>query len=336
MDKINLANWDQLFGKAEQQIVFASDRYTDFRFQFEEAGLAKGSIHAVSTPGMQLTEFRLDAGQPFQLVDEAPRASAESVFILEGNAASRFHNIDGSVRLAKGFHNLQYNPEFTGHHAINAPVFHALTIIYDITFLQGLLQGDDTRVADRIANAIGGAKTFLADKQAMACRPGIADVISAIRQCRFTGTTRYLFLESKMLELLALQLDQAAQLPPTTNSQQWSVADRERLHAVKQFVENAYLEDFSLKELTYKFGLNEFKLKKGYKELFQTTVFGHLHQLRMQKARVLLQEDGMNVSEAAFFIGYNNVSSFCTEFKKRFGYTPGKSTMKEKTLKAVT
>jgi AraC-like DNA-binding protein len=32
----------------------------------------------------------------------------------------------------------------------------------------------------------------------------------------------------------------------------------------------------------------------------------------------------MNVSEAGFFIGYDNVSSFCAAFKQRFGYSPGK------------
>ncbi|GAB3499929.1 hypothetical protein GCM10027341_24230 [Spirosoma knui] len=65
-------------------------------------------------------------------------------------------------------------------------------------------------------------------------------------------------------------------------------------------------------------------MKKGYKELFNTTVFGHIHQLRMQKARQLLAEKVMNVSETADYIGYSNVSSFSAEFKKRFGYSPSR------------
>jgi AraC family transcriptional regulator, transcriptional activator of the genes for pyochelin and ferripyochelin receptors len=42
----------------------------------------------------------------------------------------------------------------------------------------------------------------------------------------------------------------------------------------------------------------------------------------MQKARELLMEKQMTVSEVAYFIGYNNIGSFSAEFKKRFGYTP--------------
>ena len=124
------------------------------------------------------------------------------------------------------------------------------------------------------------------------------------------------------MELFALQMEQLQALRRTRPDDKWNRLDREKLFAVKEFIETAYLEPLTLKELSYKFGLNEFKLKKGYKEFFQTTVFGHVHHLRMQKAKALLKEQGMNVSDVAFFVGYDNVSSFSTEFKKRFGCSP--------------
>ncbi len=190
-------------------------------------------------------------------------------------------------------------------------------------FLKQLLQNDDSSIIGQLANCVYGQKTFIATCKALPFQGRVAEVISSIKQCPFSGVTRYLFLESKMMELFVLQMQQV-QTAADCKEDQFSSVDNEKLHAVKNYIENAYLEAFSLKDLTYKFGLNEFKLKKGYKQLFQTTVFGHVHQLRMHKAKKLLQEKAMNVSEAAFFIGYDNVSSFCTEFKKRFGCTPGK------------
>jgi AraC family transcriptional activator of pyochelin receptor len=323
MDKINLANWDQIFGKAEQRIVFASDRYTDSQFHFEEPELAAGSIKSLTTPDMQLTEFYMQAGQPFQLIDDSPKEAAESVFVLNGSSQSQFHNHSSTLSFNKGQHNLQYNREFTGSHIISTPCFHALTITYAPNFLKGLLQSDDPAI-ERLANCVHGAKTWLASHHALSCNERIASVIEEISTCRFTGMIRYLFLESKMMELFVLQMEQAQAVAEGKVNDHWSVADRKKLYAVKDYIENAYLEEFSLKELTYKFNLNEFKLKKGYKQLFETTVFGHVHQLRMKKAQTLLQNKAMNVSEAALFIGYNNVSSFCTEFKRRFGYSPGK------------
>jgi AraC family transcriptional regulator, transcriptional activator of the genes for pyochelin and ferripyochelin receptors len=99
-------------------------------------------------------------------------------------------------------------------------------------------------------------------------------------------------------------------------------ADFEKLFALRDFVENNYLEPLSLAGLCKMFSLNEFKLKKGYKELFHTTVFGHINALRMDKAREFLLHRQMSISEIADFIGYKNIGSFSAEFKRRFGFPP--------------
>lgn len=324
MDKINLGNWTEIFAKTEQQVVFSSERYTDLHFRFEEPGLTSGFVKSVITPGMQLNEFFLDAGHPIQLFDEEAKETAESVFVLNGESESSFYNLSSPLGLKKSHHNFQYNQHFGGKHIISSSGFHALTITYDLNFLKQLLQNDTHSTIVHLGDCIYSQKAYLANSKALAFQGRLTEVIGSMRQCSFTGVTRYLFFESKMMELFVLQMQQVQAIAGFKYDQCWSTIDKEKLYAVKDYIENNYLEEFSLKDLTYKFGLNEFKLKKGYKEIFQTTVFGHIHQLRMQKAKILLQQKAMNVSEASFFIGYNNVSSFCTEFKKRFGCTPGK------------
>ena len=101
MDKIHLAGWDRIFGKTQQQLVFANDHYSDLRLSFEEEGLMSGTIHHVATPGMQLVELSVNSGKSFQLVDEEEKESAESVFVLEGSAHSQFHNLEHSLQLNK-------------------------------------------------------------------------------------------------------------------------------------------------------------------------------------------------------------------------------------------
>jgi AraC-like DNA-binding protein len=324
MDKINSANWNDVFQRTEQHLVFASERYSDIHFRFEEPGLASGFIKSVSTPGMRLTEFSMSAGKPFQLVDSKMSETAESVFVLNGGAQSNFHNMSSSLQFGKNHHNFQYNNDFGGEHLIDASGFHALTITYEMDFLQQLFQTDDNSMLGQLANNIQAKKTYVASNKTLHCSGRIAEVITNINQCPFNGVTRYLFLESKMMELFVLQMQQAQAAMDKKDEDCWTSEDRDKLYALRAYIENAYLDEFSLKDLTYKFALNEFKLKKGYKQFFGTTVFGHVHQLRMQKAKSLLEEKTMNVSGAAFFIGYNNVSSFCTEFRKRFGYSPGK------------
>jgi AraC-like DNA-binding protein len=64
------------------------------------------------------------------------------------------------------------------------------------------------------------------------------------------------------------------------------------------------------------------KLKKGYKYFFQTTVFGDIHRRRMQLAKELLREGMMNVTEVAYHIGYNNLSSFFPCVQERIRVNP--------------
>ena len=44
---------------------------------------------------------------------------------------------------------------------------------------------------------------------------------------------------------------------------------------------------------------NEFKLKKGFRECFNTTVFGYLREKRMERAGELLQQNKSSVIEVA-------------------------------------
>jgi len=79
-----------------------------------------------------------------------------------------------------------------------------------------------------------------------------------------------------------------------------------------------------LKKLAKLVGTNEVKLKIGFKEIFGTTVYGFVMKERMNWAKMLLESGRCNVSEAAWTIGYTNVSHFITCFTKHFAVTPGK------------
>ncbi len=322
MDTINIHALENHFGNTRQTIHYAGERYTEMEMTFDEPGQGSGSIRSVITPGMQLSEFYVHTGKPVILADTQSLESAESAFILSGDIESRFNNTKDPILFGNRQHNLQYNTDFSGEHIIHSDEFQAITISYAPDYLDELLHAGTSVPLDALRRSLEKKQRFLALPRGMQCSHEINSILHSIRHCRFQGLTRYLFMESNMMELFVLQVEQlhANQLEKAAGN--WQAADRDRFFAVKEYLEQAYLEPLTLKEITSRFGLNEFKLKKGYKQLFQTTVFGHVHQLRMQKARQLLQEKEMNVSETAFFIGYNNVSSFSAEFKKRFGYNP--------------
>ena len=111
---------------------------------------------------------------------------------------------------------------------------------------------------------------------------------------------------------------------PSKNGNEPCLRDQDvyALESVAAFLENNLDSEHSLQSLSRKFYLNEFKLKKGFKARFQTTVFGYLRQKRMEYARKLLNDDKGSVLEIATRVGYTNPSHFSRAFRETFGMNP--------------
>ena len=144
-------------------------------------------------------------------------------------------------------------------------------------------------------------------------------IIKEMMDCPYQGGIRQLFLEGKVLELLSLQMDSFNH--SIVNSKINSY-DAEALFYARKIIEKNYNDPISLKELALTVGINEFKLKKGFKLMFGTTVHAYLIDKRMENALLLIQE-GFQVWEVCELTGYKSISHFIQVFKKKFGYTPG-------------
>ena len=81
-------------------------------------------------------------------------------------------------------------------------------------------------------------------------------------------------------------------------------------------------EPITIKELSRKVGTNECYLKKGFKEMFGTTIFDFYQTQRMEHAKYLLYEKGLSVTEVSAMLGYSSISHFSTAFKKHTGLKP--------------
>ncbi|SEN44436.1 AraC-type DNA-binding protein [Mucilaginibacter gossypiicola] len=134
-----------------------------------------------------------------------------------------------------------------------------------------------------------------------------------------TPYLKRLLLEAGIVDLL-IKLHQPEEIPLQSIIND---TDKTRLLEAKNIVEQNLKKPCSLTELSRKTGLNDFKLKKGFKALFGNTVFGYLAELRMNLAHKLLQ-DGRSVSEVAETVGYKNAHHFTAAFKKHYDMLPSK------------
>ncbi|MBD2729297.1 helix-turn-helix transcriptional regulator [Nostoc sp. FACHB-892] len=153
--------------------------------------------------------------------------------------------------------------------------------------------------------------------------PEMRVALEQIINCPFTGLTKKIYLESKSLELVALKLEQlATRENSSTKVTALKGDDIDRIHYAKEILSQNLDSPPSLLELARQVGLNDYKLKLGFRQVYGTTAFGYLHQQRMEKARQLVLEGQMNVKEVARAVGYTNQSHFATAFRKQFGTNP--------------
>ena len=98
--------------------------------------------------------------------------------------------------------------------------------------------------------------------------------------------------------------------------------EREKVLQAHDILTQEYDQMISIKELSKRVAINECYLKKGFKAMFGKTVNEFQQQMRIAKAKLLLQTDGYTVSEVANTLGYSSISHFSTAFKKATNMKP--------------
>jgi AraC family transcriptional activator of pyochelin receptor len=131
-----------------------------------------------------------------------------------------------------------------------------------------------------------------------------------------------LYLRSKVMELLAHQSLHSTNENTVRQRIVKTDYDRERLLFAKEYMLQRMVMPPSLADLARIAGINEFKLKRGFKELFGNTVFGYLTDARLDLALSELEKGRKTITEIAFELGFSSLQHFSTAFKKRHGIAP--------------
>lgn len=148
--------------------------------------------------------------------------------------------------------------------------------------------------------------------------PVAAERLKSMFATGYGGAARRLYLESCALDLLAglIGEDPAAGDPPTVLPRH-----RQSAMAAREYLELHFQHPPSIPELARIVGTNEFTLKRAFKALFGTTLYGYVSTRRMEQAKLLLRQ-GMPVASTAHAVGYECVRSFSAAFRRQTGQSP--------------
>jgi AraC-like DNA-binding protein len=285
-----------------------------------ENELGKGTYQEIFFEGIHIAYGDMRFRQETELLFESDYETVEMHFDLCGSSQTNITGATGySYEFATNRHNIIYVPGIKGSIRFGLNSARTLEINLVPSLFKRYLQ--DTGAYDDFLNLIRNQSPALLGKHNLPITPAMMHIIHAIIGCSKKGLYKRMFLEAKVIELLLLQLEQFAthdcnvfcSLKP---------ADIEKMYHAKEIILRQLHNPCSLIDLARQVGTNEFTLKKGFKEVFGTTVFGMVAEVKMEQARQLLLSGEKNIAEVSELTGYKYQAHFTQAFKKKFGVSP--------------
>ncbi len=151
------------------------------------------------------------------------------------------------------------------------------------------------------------------------------NTLDSVLNHSYTGSLENIFINAKIHELLLQSLDVIVDDEKEEGFTCKFLADdrgKESIYQAREILLQHIGDPITIKELSRKVAMNECYLKKGFKEVFGTTIFDFYQQQRMEHAKYLLYEKALSVTDVSALLGYSSISHFSAAFKKHTGLKP--------------
>ncbi|KQO15405.1 helix-turn-helix domain-containing protein [Paenibacillus sp. Leaf72] len=282
--------------------------------------IGEGKINRLIThSGIECIESNLNFNKRRIVSFQSNAAMVELSFCFQGNAEVCVS--DSAYELEPNCCTLQFMKDFQVSFdygsqsklqtmAIGIPLF-----LFD-SYMQEVGGRTKTSFAD-----ILGTRSFRMFRTSIG--PETLQILNQLRNFPSSSSMRRMYVESKALELFSLYFESLLfERDQKYRPSRLSRSDRDKIKKAEELLLSHMADPPSLIELSRMCGVNDFKLKIGFKEQFGKSVFSYLRDKRMEKAWSLLRFENMSVSQTAQIVGYSNFSHFAEVFRKSFDCSP--------------
>ncbi|MGY8909662.1 MAG: helix-turn-helix transcriptional regulator [Flavobacteriales bacterium] len=151
----------------------------------------------------------------------------------------------------------------------------------------------------------------------------LLSILSDLELKSIKGIARKILLEAKVLEILAIQIDNYKN-NTLKNINVKSDKSLKTIYNVKDFLKNNLEHNYYINQLSNEFGLNENVLKSKFKKIFNVTIHQFYMDEKMKKSKELLRITQLPIYEIAEEVGYKNATHFSAAFKRYYKESPNK------------
>lgn len=273
--------------------------------------------------GFMLVKTNYIFHQPTQIEANLNNATTFVITIaLKGN--SRFINSNDKITLPfkEGYTTVSLFENTKGYREFDDKETEQVRLILDESFLQKNLKKSLLEKyfihKDKYLNLINFSPTLIQSQI----------IINEISNCQLEGELKDLYLQSKSLELLQIEL---VKLDTKEDKIALNNYDKQAIYKAKEILIQNMQNPPSIINLAKLVHINEFKLKIGFKKMFHTSPYKFLLKYKLNEAKIMLKTGEYNINEVANLIGYKFASNFTTAFLKEFGMNPKELVKNSKT-----
>ncbi|SEK76983.1 AraC-type DNA-binding protein [Parapedobacter koreensis] len=302
------------------------DRYTpNYRLIEKEVAIHRKPVflasHQLATGGLFMMNSEILFDEPLNIHTEVMGEIIASQFIFYRRASEQSKGKPNTF-YGRSRHNIRYTPTTSSDHEIKKNIDYTyFLVVMSKDYYFNLIDRHSLVHEDFVKEIARGQYTSYASEDfpvTLEMRRVIDDLVN----CRQHGELKRIHTEARILELLMYQLEQLNGGHDRPELYSVKGDDVMRLEQAREILKETFRHPPTQRELSRMVALNEFKLRRGFKEYFGTTVYDYVTRLRMEHARKLLMEDRMSISEVSHEVGFSHQNNFSIAFKKYFGLPP--------------
>lgn len=151
----------------------------------------------------------------------------------------------------------------------------------------------------------------------------IGEFLEEFTECELIDFMKMVYKEGKAYEILSHQLQQYLDdLNGEGKRKILRKAAVAKVEMAAEIIRDELDRMDNIVTLAKRVGLNQNTLQQGFKRLFKASVNEYVRNLRIERAKELLETTDLNVTEISYRIGINSRSYFSKLFKEKYGISP--------------
>ncbi|RXJ79780.1 AraC family transcriptional regulator [Arcobacter sp. F2176] len=270
--------------------------------------------------GILLLKTDFDFFKPTQIETKQDEKKFVITFSLKGNSRYKSYDKKEKIHFNEGFTTISLFNKTEGVREFNNEKVEQIRLIINEDFLERNFEETILKKYKNNQNLtlIDFSPTRIETKY----------ILSDIYTHSYTNELSSLFLQSKILELLYLEINKISEKKEIISLNTY---DKKQIYKAKEILFENIQNPPSIVELAKKVCLNEFKLKKGFRQVFNESPHKLLSKYKLTKAKKMLESGEYNINEVAYLTGYKYANNFTNAFFKEFNIKP-KDSMKNRKI----